>query len=89
MGSLCNGNTFRSCLATVQNQTKTQTLINVIMQRISAKELVPLILDVGVQLYTQHFCGLPSLTFYLCWVSRYVQGKNGFFGASVIDDHMY
>lgn len=52
MGSLFNGDTFQSCLATVQNQTKTQTLINVIMQRISAKELMPLILDVGVQLYT-------------------------------------
>lgn len=78
MASLWNGDTCQCCLATVQNQTKPQTLINVIMQSISAKELVPVILDVDVHLYTQHLSRLLWLTFYFCWLSRCVRGKNGF-----------
>lgn len=57
MGSLCNADTCQCYLVTVQNQTKPQTLINVTMRRISAKELVALILDVDVHLYTHTFAG--------------------------------
>lgn len=46
MASLWNGDTCQCCLATVLNQTKPQTLINAIIQSLSAQELVPLILDV-------------------------------------------
>lgn len=68
-----NGDTCQCCLAAVQNQTKPQTLINVIMQRLGSKELVLLILDVGV-----HLCRLLWSTFYLCGLGRCVRGKNGF-----------
>lgn len=68
MGSLWTGDTCRCCLATIQNQTKPKTSINVIMQRISAKELLPLILDVDVHLLTQHLCRLLWLLFLmLAW----------------------